>query len=138
MDAISGVGSTVIFQVDTGDAAYLKKDLQGLVELDDLIVQDVGHAVARIGNHVVRLQTHVPLEIPSENYGDQIVARSRRFYCRPRAVVQRAVRDRRQQSAGPLAPFGPDADHHDHAPGAHGPEPARDSLDDKASNYDQF
>ncbi|UCG88407.1 MAG: ATP-binding protein [Gemmatimonadota bacterium] len=99
-DALSSVGSTIIFNVDTRDAQYLKKDLQGLVDVNDLITQDVGHAIARIATHVVRLETQRPLDIPKENCREFIVERSRARYCRPVDEVRRAIRARGEPATG--------------------------------------
>jgi hypothetical protein len=93
-DALSSVGSTVIFRVDEKDARHLKKDLQGRVTLDDLTTLEVGQAIARIGNHIVRVRTTPPIEIPPDNFREQIIARSRQLYCRPAAVIRRAIHER--------------------------------------------
>jgi hypothetical protein len=93
-EALSSVGSTIIFNVDTRDARYLTKDLQDKVQVEDLITLEVGHAIARIGNHVVRIETHRPLEIPQNNCADLIIRQSRERYCRPVLEVQKAVRAR--------------------------------------------
>jgi hypothetical protein len=93
-DALSSVGSTIIFNVDTKDARHLVKDLQNKVELSDLITLDVGQAIARIGNHVVRVKTHHPLKVPQNHCADLIIKQSRARYCRPVLEVQRAVRAR--------------------------------------------
>jgi hypothetical protein len=93
-DALYSVGSTVIFNVDTKDAAYLRKDLQEKVDLEELIRLKVGQAIARIGTHIVRFKTRPPLEIPAKHYREEIIARSRARYCRPVAEVRAAVRSR--------------------------------------------
>ena len=93
-DALSTVGSTIIFNVDTKDARHLIKDLQDKVELKDVITLDVGQAIVRIGNRVVRVKTHHPLKIPQNNSADLIIRQSRERYCRPVAEVQQAVRTR--------------------------------------------
>jgi len=102
-DAISSVGSTIIFNVDTRDAQYLRKDLQGLVEVEDLATLGVGQAIARIGTQVVRLKAYPPLEIPADNCRDLIIAQSRARYYRPIAEVRRAVHARRERWREPLA-----------------------------------
>lgn len=48
-DAIGCIGTTVVFNVDSKDAAFLKKDLKDKVEVSDLISLEVGEAIARIG-----------------------------------------------------------------------------------------
>lgn len=96
------MGSTIIFNVDTKDAQHLRKDLRGLVDLEDLITLEVGQVIARIGTCVVRLAAHRPLAIPEENCRDLIIARSRAKYCRPTAEVREAVETRSQRWQTPL------------------------------------
>jgi hypothetical protein len=93
-DALASVGSSIIFNVDTKDAQFLRKDLQNLVEVDDLITQEVGHTIARIGTEVVRVRTHDALKIPKNNCRDLIIANSHRKYYRPIAEIRRLVRER--------------------------------------------
>ena len=102
-DALSNVGSMLAFQLDTKDAQHLRKDLQGLVEVEDLITLEVGHAIARIDNHVVRLETRRPLPIPDGNSRQEIIDRSRARYYRPVRDVRRAVRDRESRWREPLS-----------------------------------
>ena len=92
--AVSSVGSTIIFNVNSTDAAFLIKDLQGRVEPEDLTRLDIGHAIARIGPHIVRIKTHHPLRIPESHCRDQIVDQSRQRYCRPIDQVKQASRER--------------------------------------------
>lgn len=108
VDALANVGSTVIFNVDTRDAQHLKKDLQGLVEIDDLITLEVGQAIARIGTEVVRLRAHPPLPIPPDNGRQRIIEQCRRLYCKPTREVLRAVRRRADLWAHPPADGDPD------------------------------
>jgi hypothetical protein len=82
-DALSIAGSTVIFRVDSNDAQHLRKDLQGKVDLDELITLEVGQAVARIGSEVVRVRTLPPLVIPPGSCRDLIVQQSHERYYRP-------------------------------------------------------
>ena len=82
-DALSSAGSTIIFRVDSNDAQHLRKDLQGKVELDELITLEVGQAVARIGSEVVRVRTLPPLVIPPVSCRDLIVQQSHERYYRP-------------------------------------------------------
>jgi hypothetical protein len=73
-DALSSVGATVIFNVDTKDASHLRKDLQDKVEVNDLISLEKGEAVARIGTEIVRFKTLKPIEVPEKHVRDQIIA----------------------------------------------------------------
>ena len=94
VDAFSSVGSTLIFNVDSKDARYLTKDLQGLVEVDDLTSLKIGEAVARIGTEVVRIKTNPPLPIPQPNFRERIIAASRDRYCLPVPEVRKMIRRR--------------------------------------------
>jgi len=102
VDALSSVGSTIIFNVDTKDAQYLRKDLQGLVDLDALVKLDVGEALARIGNRVVRIRTSLPLDAPVDNSRDRIITQSRARYYRPVAEVREAIRTRNHRWQRPI------------------------------------
>jgi hypothetical protein len=99
---LSGVGTTIIYNVNTADAQYLRRDLQGLVDEDDLITLEVGQAIARIGTHVVRLRTPPPLPIPAQNCRDLIVQQSRQRYYRPIQEVRRAISRRNDRWAEPI------------------------------------
>jgi hypothetical protein len=108
-DALSTVGSTIIFGVDRADAEYLTKDLLGMVRTEDLIAQPDYNAIARIGQQVVRIRTYKPPDIVGTGYRSQIVERSRRLYCKPIAEVVARIRRRRAelgQSAPTLRPSG--------------------------------
>lgn len=96
-DALSGVGSTIIFQVDRNDAQYLTKDLLGEAEVDDLRRLEVGEAITRIGNHVVRVRTDPPLEIRTGHSRDQIIARSRERYYARVDEVRTTIKTRRER-----------------------------------------
>jgi hypothetical protein len=93
-DAFSSVGSTIIFNVDSRDARHLTKDLQGLVDVDDLISLEVGEAIARIGTDIVRLKTRPPLPVPTSHFRDRIIEESRKRYCKPAHEVRKWIRHR--------------------------------------------
>ena len=101
-DALTGVESTIMFKVNTKDAGHLIKDLQEKVRVKDLVTLQVGHAIARIGNHIVRIKTQEPLNDPAEHCAEQIIAQSRQRYCKPVAEVQRILQERSGRQA-PLA-----------------------------------
>ena len=96
-DALAGVGSTVIFQVDDNDAKYLARHLLGEVKPKDLSRLEVGEAIARIGNHVVKLKTLDPLSIPEQHYRKEIIERSHARYYAPTDVVRDALLGRRER-----------------------------------------
>ncbi len=93
-DALSSVGSTIIFNVDIADAQYLMKALRGKVEPQDLFELEQGQAIARIGTKIVKISTPKPLETPKINFKEQIIQQSRERYYRPAALVKHAVRQR--------------------------------------------
>jgi len=101
-DALSSVGSTIVFNVDRRDAHLLGKDLRGLVKVDELITLDVGQAIARVGNAVVRLRTRMPLDIPERHFRDEIIAASRERYYRRVEDVRKAIKSRGDRWFNPL------------------------------------
>ena len=113
-DALASVGTTVIFNVDTKDAAHLKKDLQDKVEVKDLIFLRVGEAIARIGTEIVRFRTPPPREIPKKHFRDRIIAESRRRYYRPIGEVRAAKHQRDRRWEKPFTPLteGPEEEFH--------------------------
>ncbi|MEX2389202.1 MAG: type IV secretion system DNA-binding domain-containing protein [Phycisphaeraceae bacterium] len=62
-DALEGVGSTLIFRVNTPDAQHLVRGLRKQVEVDDILRLACGEAIARIGGHITRIRTrYEPVE----------------------------------------------------------------------------
>ena len=102
-DALGSIGSTIIFNVDTKDASQLLKDLQGKVILEDMITLQVGQAIARIGDQVVRLKTPLPPEIPAQNRAEDFIRHSHQRYYRPTEVVKQAIRRGKDAWAEPIA-----------------------------------
>ena len=94
VDALSAVGSTIIFNVDSQDAQHLRKDLRGMVEAQDLIGLKEFQAIARIGTEVVRIRTLPPRQVPEDNCRDQIIAASIKRYYRPASEVRRMLNQR--------------------------------------------
>jgi hypothetical protein len=82
-DALSGVGSTIMFRVNRNDAEHLQKELQGEVSLKDLSTLEFGQGIARIGNCISRVRTYPPLAAGQATHGDDIVRYSRVRYYRP-------------------------------------------------------
>jgi len=117
-DALSSVGATVIFNVDTKDANHIRKDLQDKVVVSDLISLKTGEAIARIGTEIVRFKTLPPLEAPEKRFREQIIAESRRRYYRPLAELRAMKQRRAQNMLEPLARL----------PGFDGKEPHYDEL----------
>jgi hypothetical protein len=94
MDALSSLGSTIIFNVDKKDAGYLTKDLGGRVSVRALISLEVGEAVARIGTDVVKIDTPKPLKVQGNNSREKIILESRRRYYRSAQEVRKLIRRR--------------------------------------------
>ena len=94
VDALSNVGSTIIFNVDTKDARYLIKDLRERAQVEDVIALEVGEAIARIGTEVVQIKTPRPIPIPKLHQRDRIINESRARYYRPASEVREAIRQR--------------------------------------------
>ena len=103
-DALSSVGTTIIMNVDTKDARYLTKDLQGLVVYKDLITLNRGEAIARIGTKVVRVTLGGPLVIPERHFKDAIMERSHSLYYRPLHMVRKTLQ-KGHTSDYPMAPL---------------------------------
>jgi hypothetical protein len=94
IDAVSTVGSSIIFSVDSRDAHYLVKDLQGKVTPAELVALKKFEAIARIDTEVVKFATGRPLTIPRIHYRDQVIEKSRRRYCRPASAIRDWIRKR--------------------------------------------
>jgi len=107
IDALSSVGTTVVFNVDAKDATYLAKDFQELVKVKDIVDLDVGQAIVRCGTDIARIKTLEQAPILHDNFGELIIAESRRKNCMPASEVHRII-ERRNERAGkwyePLTP----------------------------------
>jgi len=106
-DALSTVGSSIIFKVDKRDADYLAKDLQGKVKAEDLVSLGVGEAFVRIGTDVVKIKTRGPLGIPDTHFRDKIIENSRKKYCKPAHEVKKWIRHSGNKWLEPYAPLNP-------------------------------
>jgi len=106
-DALSTVGSSIIFKVDKRDADYMAKDLQGKAKAEDIVSLGVGEAFARIGTDIVKIKTRPPLEIPDTHFRDRIIEDSRRNYCKPAHEVRKWIRHASNRWLEPYAPLNP-------------------------------
>ena len=93
-DALSSMGATVIFNVNTRDARQLVDDLRGLVDIEDLITLQLGQAILRADTEVVRVATFKPPDLPEQNCRERIIAESRRRYYKPAHVVRQEIHRR--------------------------------------------
>jgi len=105
VDALSSVGTTIIMNVDRKDAAYLVKDLRDEVSVNDLTNLKLGEAVVRIDTDVIKIKTMGKLEIPKQNFKDQIIEHSLRHYYQPEKVVREAIRKKNERYNGMISPI---------------------------------
>ena len=105
IDALASVGTTIVFNVDTKDAAHLSKGFQGLVKPDDIIDLDVGQAIICCGTDTARIRTMMPLEMPEKNFKSQIIEQSRRKYCMPAPKVRKIIGQRSERANKPFVPL---------------------------------
>ena len=126
-DALCSVGTTIIRNVDSKDAAYLCKDLQGRVEPQEITTLDRTTAIARIGTEVVRFKTLPPRKPTGPSHRDEIIAHSRKHYYRPAADVKKAIRHHSSRWHAPFAPLAPPSE------SGFADDPDREEL-----HYDEF
>lgn len=90
MDAISTVGSTIIFTVGMNDARKLCQSLQERVTDSDIVSLPKHEAIARIDTEIVRIKT--VREVPAgPSCRQEIIERSRSQYYRPAREVLREI-----------------------------------------------
>ena len=104
-DAISSVGSTIIFNLDSRDAGYMIKDLQKKVKVEDIVALKNFEAIARIGTEIVRFQTLRPASKPVNNFKEKIIEESHRKYYLPKNKVKKYVRCRGNRWKEPYTPL---------------------------------
>jgi hypothetical protein len=96
--ALGTVGTTIVFKVDSGDAAHLSKGFKKKVEVKDFVELEQGDAIVRCGTEIVKIKTFGPLEIPEKNFKNQIIAESRRKYCMPARQVSKIIEQRSKRA----------------------------------------
>jgi hypothetical protein len=94
-DALSTIGSSILFNCNMNDAKYYFKDLQDKVSVKDLVSLKKGEAIARIGVDIIKISTLPPLEIPKKNYSEEIIKRSREKYCKPVQEIKSWLRQQK-------------------------------------------
>ena len=109
-NALANMGSTIIFNVDSEDAGHLVKNLFGLATVEDLITLEQGEAIARIGNHVVRIKTPKPLRVPEDNCRQRIIDASHRKYYRPARELRRGAFDGNRHASRRFLSYGTEPD----------------------------
>ena len=93
-DALSTVGTAIIYRVDKRDADYLAKDLQEKIKPADLVSLGKGEAFARIGTEIVRIKTRLPLKPPSLSFRNRIIEESHSKYYKPAHEVREWLKHR--------------------------------------------
>jgi len=107
INALGTVGTTVVFKVDSGDAAHLGKGFIKKVEVKDFVELEQGDAIVRCGTEIVKIKTLGPKDIPEKNFKDQIIAESRRKYYMPASQVRKIIEQRSKRGNKPHEPLVP-------------------------------
>jgi len=110
--ALSSVGTTILFNVDSKDAAYLAKDFQNTIKTEDIVKLKKREAFVRCGTEIVKIRTIDAPPMPQRHFRDEIVALSRKKYCKPVAEVRQIVERRGERLYKPYSPLVPDTDKH--------------------------
>ena len=105
IDALSTMGTTIVFNVDTRDAAFLVKDFQEKAEAKDFFNLGVGDAVVRINSDIAKIRTLPPLEEPEKHFHDEILFNSRRDYCLPVQEAHKTIARRLERFNHPFTPL---------------------------------
>jgi len=92
------VGTTIVFNVDSKDAAYLSKDFKDFVKADDIVNLEVWQAIIRCGTDIAKFTTLPPLKVPEKNFKDRIIANSRKNYYMPIPEVHRITDEVNKQA----------------------------------------
>jgi hypothetical protein len=111
--ALGTVGTTIVFKVDSKDAAHLSKDFKKEVEVTDFIELEQGDAIVRCDNEIVKIKTLGPPVEPEKNFRDRIIAESRKKYYMSAAEVRRIIAQRTERTKTPFAPLAPVMDKHE-------------------------
>ncbi|MHC4291959.1 MAG: type IV secretory system conjugative DNA transfer family protein, partial [Planctomycetota bacterium] len=104
-DALSTVGTSIIFNVNKRDAAYLVRDLQNKVNAEDLVALNSYEAFARLGTDIVKIKTCNPLIISNNNFRDQIIQHSHEKYCKPASEIRRFIQSRAARAGRVTVPL---------------------------------
>jgi hypothetical protein len=104
-DALSTVDTSIIFNVNKRDAAYLAKDLQNKVKAEDLVALESYKAFARLGTDIVKIKTCDPLDISENNFRDQIIQQSHEKYCKPASEIRQLIQQRANRAGRATVPL---------------------------------
>ena len=100
VDALSTVGTSLIFRVDARDAQYLTKNLMGALKPEQLTKLAPREVIGRIGSRVVSFTTDPIQENPSEEIRTRIINLSREKYYRSVEEATRSSSSARENSRG--------------------------------------
>ena len=89
-DALTGTGTSIIFQTNSGDAEHLAKQLIEKAEPIDIMRLKHRQAIVRINNQVTRIKTLELQKPPRKNFKDLIINLSRQRFCRRRSDLSSA------------------------------------------------
>ena len=104
VDAISTTGCTILGCVDKHDSQYFAKDMRDLVDPKELMGLRRYEMIARVGTEVVRINTLPPPAPPPSSAPDQIMAITRKKYCRRADEVRQAIGRRSERWHQPFSP----------------------------------
>jgi hypothetical protein len=104
-DALSTIDTSIIFNVNKRDAAYLVRDLQNKVNAEDLVALNSYEAFARLGTDIVKINTCEPLIISKNNFRDQIIQHSHEKYCKPASEIRRFIQNRANRAGRGTVPL---------------------------------
>jgi hypothetical protein len=104
-DALSTVDTSIIFNVNKRDAAYLVRDLQNKVNAEDLVALNSYEAFARLGTDIVKIETCDPLPISKNNFRDQIIQHSHEKYCKPASEIRKFIQHRTNRAGEVTVPL---------------------------------
>ncbi len=114
IDALSSVGSSIIFNVDNKDAVFLSKNFKDTVKSELFNELEVGEAVVRIGTKTAKIKTKGPLENPPKSCRDKIIWHSIENYYRPALQVKKMIADRGSRHLHPFTPLTADYEKQPH------------------------
>lgn len=105
IDALSSVGSSIIFNVDNKDALFLAKNFKDTVKPELFNELEVGEAVVRIATKIAKIKTKGPPEKSPKSCRDQIIRHSIENYYRPAAQVRKMIDNRDKRHLHPFTPL---------------------------------
>ena len=105
INALGNVGSTVVFNVDSSNAALLAKNFKKKIKVEDFVSLELGDAIVRCRTDIAKIKTPEPLEIPQNHARDQILDYSRAHYCRPAANVRQMINRQSERAHKPFTPL---------------------------------